>query len=187
MFSRRMRSQSFSHVAITVADFNRSVRFYPELFGATLVGVSHTPKERIQGFFGVDDPDPELKIGWLRLPGGATIEIFEFTPYVPAEPTVWNRQGIHHFSVNVHDTDRWHAYLASRGVKIVAEPLTSPGPGPHTFMFIADPDGNLLELIDMKVKRPLLKLFGPAAGGIFKRTMYRKYYLPGQVTRKQAE
>ena len=35
-----MKVRSFSHVALTVADFNRSVRFYTEVFGCTLVGVT---------------------------------------------------------------------------------------------------------------------------------------------------
>jgi len=62
-----MKVHSFSHVAITVADFNRTVRFYSDLFGAPVVGVNcdHDP-ERLRTFFGVDGAGgaaPELKIG----------------------------------------------------------------------------------------------------------------------------
>lgn len=176
----RMKAHSFSHVAITVADFNRSVRWYADIFGAPVVGVSDTPSERVRGFFGVQvpegAPEPTLKIGWIRIPKGATIEVFEFKPSEPAEPVVWNRQGIHHFSVNVRNTGKWHEYLKSKGVDIVGPPEQSPHG--HTFFFIRDPDGNLIELIDNKHMRAVLKFLGPLGGVIFRRTMYKKYYRP---------
>ena len=34
-----MKARSFSHVGITVSDFNRFVRFYSDVFGCRLVGV----------------------------------------------------------------------------------------------------------------------------------------------------
>ena len=34
-------------------------------------------------FFGVDAPAPTCKIGWIRVPGGAMLEIFEFQPQQP--------------------------------------------------------------------------------------------------------
>ena len=49
-----MRVRSFNHVGITVADFNRAVKFYWEVFGCPLVGVSDAPEERVKAFFGVD-------------------------------------------------------------------------------------------------------------------------------------
>lgn len=170
-----MKAVSFSHVALTVADFNRSIRFYDEVFGATLVGVTtEHPRERLQGFFGIDDPDPSLKIGWIRFPGGAVAELFEFTPGQPAEEVVWNRQGITHFSLNVRGTDRWHVWCLEKGVEIVAPPLASPKG--HTFFFVKDPDGNLIELIDNKHMRPILRWLGPLGGWVFRRTMYKKWY-----------
>src|SRR4029450_13428778 len=59
-----MRARSFSHVGITVSDFNRAVRFYWEVFGCPLVGVADTPPERGGSFFGVDAPAPAWHIGW---------------------------------------------------------------------------------------------------------------------------
>ena len=35
-----MRAHSFSHIGITVSDFNKAVRFYADVFGCPLVGVS---------------------------------------------------------------------------------------------------------------------------------------------------
>ena len=88
----RMRARSFSHVGITVRDFNTFVRFYWDVFGCPLVGVSDTPPDRVRSFFGVDpstqstpetesaslragSPEPTCKIGWIRAPGGAVASL----------------------------------------------------------------------------------------------------------------
>ena len=81
-----MRAQSFSHVGITVADFNRFVQFYWDVFKCPLVGVSDTPPDRVRSFFGVDGPSPKCKIGWIRVPGGGVLEIFEFQPHLASQP-----------------------------------------------------------------------------------------------------
>ncbi len=179
-----MRVRSFSHVAITVSDFNESVRFYWHVFGAPLVGVSEAPADRVCGFFGVDPtadvPVPTGKIGWIRVPGGATIEIFEFVPHEPAQDVVWNRLGHTHLSFNVHDTKKWHRYLADLGVEIVSPPEKSPRG--HTFFFVKDPDGTLIELIDNKHMRAVLRWLGPLGGVVFRHTMYKRYYQPRSRT-----
>jgi catechol 2,3-dioxygenase-like lactoylglutathione lyase family enzyme len=171
-----VRVKSFSHVAITVSNFNEAVRFYADVFGAPVVGVSDTPSERVRGFFGVDAPAPTCKIGWVRIPGGATIEIFEFSPHEPRTDVVWNRLGPTHISFNVHDTQIWHDYLRDKGLEIVSPPEQSPHG--HTFFFVKDPDGNLIELIDTKHMRHVLRWLGPFGGWLFRRTMYRRYYQP---------
>ena len=65
-----MQVRTFSHVGLTVSDFNTAVRFYSDIFGCPLVGVADTPPERVKAFFGVDHPVPSCKIGWIRVPGG---------------------------------------------------------------------------------------------------------------------
>ena len=177
-----MRVHSFSHVAITVADFNRTVRFYRDVFGAPVVGVNcdHDP-HRLRTFFGVDSPTPELKIGWIRVPGGATIEAFEFRPAGPPGPAVhWNRPGFTHLSFNVRGVEKWHDHLMRKGVEIVSPPETSPKG--HSFLFVKDPDGNLIELIDNHHMRAVLKWLGPLGGLLFRHTLYRKYYRPSSPT-----
>ena len=81
-----MRARSFSHVGITVSDFNKAVRFYWDVFGCPLVGVADTPPERVRTFFGVEGTAPSCKIGWIRVPGGGVLEIFEFKPQRAAGP-----------------------------------------------------------------------------------------------------
>src|SRR5262245_40294929 len=114
-----MKVRSFSHVGITVSDFNRAVKFSWEIFGCPPVGVSDTPAERVRSFFGVDAPVPNCKIGWIRVPGGGVLEIFAFEPKQPPAATPWNRIGLTHFSFNVRHLQRWYDDLQQKGVECV--------------------------------------------------------------------
>jgi catechol 2,3-dioxygenase-like lactoylglutathione lyase family enzyme len=170
-----MRVRDFSHTGITVSNFNRAVKFYWDVFGCPLVGVADTPPDRVRNFFGVKADAPSCKIGWIRAPGGATLEIFEFQPQQPPAPGPWNRVGLTHISFNVRNTERWYDYLMSKGVECVSKPERSPRG--HTFFFARDFDGNLIELMDLGYMYHVLKWLGPLGGWIFRRGMYQKYYL----------
>jgi glyoxylase I family protein len=171
-----MRARSFSHAGITVSDFNKAVKFYWEVFGCPLVGVADTAPERVKAFFGVgqDVEVPRCKIGWVRVPGGAVLEIFAFEPQQNAVNIPWNRVGLTHISFNVRNTQKWHDYLVSKGVEIVCKPERSPRG--HTFFFVRDFDGNLVELMDLGYMHHVLNWLGPLGGWIFRRGMYKQYY-----------
>jgi catechol 2,3-dioxygenase-like lactoylglutathione lyase family enzyme len=177
-----VRARSFSHCGITVSDFNRAVKFYWDVFGCPLVGVADTPPERVRTFFGVDpstslaagSPPPTCKIGWIRVPGGGVLEIFEFQPQQPPIPIPWNRVGLTHISFNVRNTHRWYDYLLSKGVECVSRPERSPRG--HMFFFARDGDGNLIEMMDLGYMYHVLKWLGPLGGWLFRRGMYKRYY-----------
>lgn len=169
-----MKARSLSHAGVTVSDFNRAVRFYSDVFGCPLVGVADTPPERVRGFFGVDAERPSCKIGWIRVPGGGVLEIFEFKPHLPPDPVPWNRVGLTHISFNVRNTQKWHDYLTSKGVECLGKPERSPRG--HTFFFAKDFDGNLIEIMDLGQMYHVLKWLGPLGGWLFKRGRYKKYY-----------
>ena len=169
-----MRVRSFSHVGITVSDFNAAVKFYWEIFKCPLVGVSDTPTDRVREFFGVDDDAPTCKIGWIRVPGGSVLEIFEFQPYENAVKVPWNRIGLTHICFNVRGTQRWYDYLEEKGVECISKPEKSPRG--HTFFFVKDPDGNLIEITDLGYMYYVLGWLGALGGFLFRRGMYRRYY-----------
>jgi catechol 2,3-dioxygenase-like lactoylglutathione lyase family enzyme len=169
-----MKARSFSHVGITVSSFNRFVQFYSDVFGCRLVGVAFHPPERVQTFFGVEGAR-SLKVGWVRVPGGGILEIFEFQPQLPAAPIPWNRIGLTHFSFNVRNTQKWHDYLVGKGVEIVTTPERSPRG--QWFFFVRDFDGNLIELIDLGLMHYVLAWGGALGGWLFRRGMDRQYYL----------
>lgn len=169
-----MKAQSFSHTGITVSNFNRAVQFYWDVFGCPLVGVADTPPERVRTFFGVTGEAPSCKIGWIRVPGGATLEIFEFQPQTPHVDGPWNRVGLTHISFNVRGIQRWHDYLVAKGVECLSAPERSPRG--HSFFFVRDFDGNLIEMIDLGHMYYVLKWLGPLGGFLFRRGMYKQYY-----------
>ncbi len=168
-----MKARSFSHTGVTVTDFNRAVRFYWDVFGAPLVGVSDAPADRVQGFFGVKGGGT-CKIGWIRIPGGAVIEIFHFEPQLPPEAIVWNRVGWTHICLNVRGIQKWYEYLVRKGVQIVSPPEQSPRG--HWLFFVKDFDGNLIEITDLGYMYHVLNWLGPLGGWVFRRGLYKKYY-----------
>jgi catechol 2,3-dioxygenase-like lactoylglutathione lyase family enzyme len=175
-----MKVRSFSHVGITVRDFNESVRFYWETFGCPLVGVSDADPTRVRGFFDVNAPGAKCKIGWIRVPGGGVIEIFEFTPQLPHQPVSWNRVGITHFSLRVTNIRKWYDYLTSKGVTVLGEPEQSPNGG-QQFFFIQDCDGNLIEIMDLRLMHYVLQWLGLLGGWLARNGWvrdYSRYYLP---------
>jgi len=169
-----VRARSFSHVGITVSNFNRAVRFYWDVFRCPLVGVADTPPERVRTFFRVAGEAPRCRIGWIRIPGGGVIEIFEFQPQLPPSAIPWNRVGLTHFSLNVRNTHRWYEYLRRKGVECVSPPERSTRG--HWFFFARDMDGNLIEMMDLGYVHYVLQWLGPLGGWIFRRGMYRQYY-----------
>jgi catechol 2,3-dioxygenase-like lactoylglutathione lyase family enzyme len=176
-----VRARSFSHTGITVSDFNRAVRFYWEVFGCPLVGVAETPPDRVRTFFGVapspplgTGPSPSCRIGWIRVPGGAVLEIFEFQPQLPARPVPWNGVGLTHISFNVRNLQRWYDDLSRKGVECVSRPERSPRG--HSFFFAKDFDGNLIELMDLGHMYYVLGWLGPLGGWLFRRGRYKRYY-----------
>ena len=169
-----MKVRSFSHTGITVSDFNSAVKFYWDVFGCPLVGVSDAPTERVRGFFGVDADAPTCKIGWLRVPGGAVIEIFGFDPRQEPIEVPWNRVGLTHICFNVRNIQRWYDYLVGKGVECLGPPERSPRG--HTLFFAKDPDGNLIELTDLRYVYHVLAWLGPLGGLLFRRGMYKQYY-----------
>ena len=117
---------------------------------------------------------PRCKIGWIRVPGGAVLEIFEFQPQLPPRAVPWNGVGLTHISFNVRNLAKWHDYLTRKGVECVSRPERSPRG--HSFFFAKDFDGNLIELMDLGYMHHVLQWLGPLGGWIFRRGMYRQYY-----------
>jgi catechol 2,3-dioxygenase-like lactoylglutathione lyase family enzyme len=169
-----MKVRSFSHVGLTVSDFNKAVQFYWEIFRCPLVGVADTPPDRVRAFFGVDAPAPSCKIGWIRVPGGGVLEIFAFEPKQASVAIPWNRVGLTHFSLNVRNLQRWHDHLVRKRVEVLGPPERSPRG--HSFFFARDFDGNLIELMDLGYMYHALGWLGPLGGWVFRKGMYKQYY-----------
>lgn len=117
------------HLGLRVADLDRSLAFYTGV-GYEVVG---------------EVPDTDLgHLTMIKLPGDefVTIELVHH----PDGPAVGTGSWLSHLVIHVDSMDLTLAELASHGID--AEPPTSPD-GSDTFQttWIADPDGNRVELV----------------------------------------
>ncbi len=125
----------FNHVATLCTDMDRTVRFYEEVFGAT---VTFEVERR--------DDHPWMKI--VDLGGGAALNIFE----VPAEEIIGERRrqggrgAIDHFALAVAsfaDLEVVSARMAVAGAQEVGDIQRL---GHEWSLFFRDPDGMELEV-----------------------------------------
>ena len=173
-----VKARSFSHVGITVSDFNRAVQFYWEVFGCPLVGVADTPPERVRSFFGVDARRADAaRSAGFACPAAACSRSSSSSRSSRPAAIPWNRVGLTHISFNVRNLQKWYDYLVSKGVECVSKPERSPRG--HSFFFVRDFDGNLIELMDLGYMYHVLGWLGPLGGWIFRRGMYRQYLRVG--------
>lgn len=147
------------HASLTVADLDRAVAFYESVLGMRTAMTSTL--------------DEETCIGYLRLPPGTTgrmamlqsgrsivggLELLEFMP-APANPTPPKRPGdpglwMVAFEVIGESLADAHDRLAACGVRFwgeitIARLAAHP---PFPMLLFEDPDGNLLELIQLPTR-----------------------------------
>jgi catechol 2,3-dioxygenase-like lactoylglutathione lyase family enzyme len=99
---------------------------------------------------------------------------FRIPAAAPAGAVRWNQVGLTHISFNVRNLQGWYDYLVRKGVECVSRPERSPRG--HSFFFVKDFDGNLIEMMDLGYMYYVLGWLGPLGGWLFRRGMYRKYY-----------
>ena len=107
-------------------------------------------------------PNTSLRLGLTRCTG------------VPPRSVPWNGVGLTHISFNVRNLQKWHDHLQRKGVEIISQPERSPRG--HSFFFVKDFDGNLIELMDLGYMYHVLNWLGPLGGWVFRRGMYKQYY-----------
>jgi catechol 2,3-dioxygenase-like lactoylglutathione lyase family enzyme len=112
-------------------------------------------------------------MGFMRAPGGAVVELFEFAPAAKTAGPVWNAPGLTHLALDVAGVAAWTTRLKAEGLSFVTEPQRTEG---VDWVFLRDPDGNLVELIDLGPKRPALRIVGGLLGSLKKRGDWAAYY-----------
>jgi lactoylglutathione lyase len=124
------------HLSLRVADEDRSLAFYTAL-GYEVIGTV---------------PDTSIgRLTMLKLPDDEFVSV-ELV-FDPAGDPVEPGTGPYYFVVKVESMAATIAHLAAAGIE--AEPLSSPG-GPDDLIttFIADPDGNRIELVQWPAGHP---------------------------------
>jgi catechol 2,3-dioxygenase-like lactoylglutathione lyase family enzyme len=161
--------RSLAQVGITCIDIERSLKFYMETLGLPLLEAINVPEDQKRDIYGLTD-GTKVTFFLLRTGNGGFVELFHFDPLGgPHQEVVWNRPGITHFAIDVKNLPDVMKRLESQGIKFVSPVKTNFG---TDFIFTRDPDGNLLELIDMKA------LYWPARilGGLIARGNTKRKY-----------
>jgi predicted enzyme related to lactoylglutathione lyase len=142
----------FVHTNLIARDWRRLAAFYEAVFGCVPV----LPERDLSGDWldaATKVPNARIRGAHLRLPGfgddGPTLEIFEYSPPGPAAPpAAIHRPGFAHIAFRVDDVEAArHDVLAAGGSdfgKLVSAPVS--GAGFVTFAYVADPEGNIIEL-----------------------------------------
>lgn len=141
----------YVHTNIVAEDWQQLAQFYIAVFGCVPV----PPERDIQGAWlnaATGLPAAHIRGVHLRLPGygpdGPTLEIFQYRPEHPPSPKSINRPGLAHLAFAVDDVaTAQEAVLAAEG-EAVGEMVTLeiPGAGSVTFVYVTDPEGNIIEL-----------------------------------------
>ena len=146
----------FVHTNLIAKDWKRLSAFYREVFGCVPVpperDLSGAWLERATGISG-----SHISGMHLRLPGygdeGPTLEIFEYGS-MPEHPSVKpNTPGFSHIAFAVDDVAaaarKVFTFGGSAVGELVAREVT--GVGLLTFQYVADPEGNVIELQNWKL------------------------------------
>jgi predicted enzyme related to lactoylglutathione lyase len=141
----------FVHTNLVARDWKRLVEFYINVFGCTPV----LPERNIRGQW-LDDAtgvaNAEIAGMHLRLPGfgddGPTLEIFQYSQPEAATKLTANRPGFGHIAFAVEDVQAAHDAVLAAGGSTVGKIVTTEiqDAGEITFVYLADPEGNIIEL-----------------------------------------
>ena len=141
----------YGHTNLIASDWRALSRFYQDLFGCT-------PVPPVRDFRGPDldrgtgIAGAELRGEHLRLPGhgpdGPTLEIFNYNVLEKKPGVAVNRPGFGHIAFVVDDVAAAQEAVLRAGGGSVGEvvTLTNALGRKLTWVYVTDPEGNLLEL-----------------------------------------
>jgi predicted enzyme related to lactoylglutathione lyase len=141
----------YRHTNIVAEDWRKVAGFYEQVLGC-----SRVPPERascgewVERSTGV--PGAEVRGIHLRLPGfgdsGPTLEIFEYNNAENRPETAINRPGFAHLAFEVDNVEAARDEVLAAGGGCVGELVTAEitNAGTITFIYMTDPEGNIVEL-----------------------------------------
>ena len=136
------------HTGIVVQDMEKSLHFWRDVMGLKIT-VDFREKgafiDTVQGLSGVD-----LRMIKLTAPDGSMIELLQDAAH-PMPAAKQNRlcdRGIRHVAFTVADIETSWTRLNEAGCEVLSAPVASPD-GKVRLFFARDPEGNLMELVQM--------------------------------------
>lgn len=146
-----MSGVRFVHTNLVARDWRALARFYEQVFGCVPV----LPERNLSGRWleeGTGVPGAEIRGMHLRLPGcgegGPTLEIFQYNRQEERQPPATNRPGFAHIAFAVDDVEAARDAVIAAGGSDVGRLVSVEieGAGHITFVYVADPEGNIIEL-----------------------------------------
>ena len=134
-----MQPSRIHHVGLPVTDLGLSVAWYREALGLT-----HDAAAGVPG-----------GVAFMVAPTGERLELLA----VDVQPSTWDepiaalRAGVPHTAWTVDDLDDVYARAVEAGGRSVWTHRDTPEPGLR-IAFVADPDGNLVELLSREGEAP---------------------------------
>lgn len=141
----------YGHTNLIAKDWRSLAKFYEEHFGCVPV----PPERDFKGDDlerGTGIPGAHLRGAHLRLPGhgaeGPTLEIFNFNVLEERPGVAVNRPGFGHIAFIVDDVAAARETVLAAGGQPVGEivTLTNAAGMRLTWVYVTDPEGNVLEL-----------------------------------------
>ena len=141
----------YAHTNIIARDWQRLVAFYTEVFDCK---PAPPPRDQEGDWLsqGTGVPNAALQGMHLRLPGygeaGPTLEIYTYRHTIDAPPARPNQRGLGHLAFRTDDLDALLIKALDHGAAKIGELTTHQieGVGSLAFIYIADPEGNVIEL-----------------------------------------
>jgi len=148
LLEQKMKSK-FLHIGMTVKSIEKTAEFYSKYLGFEMQNSFTFPAE----FFQKKKELYKLTDGtfapaaFLKSPDGIVLELFEFNPQLPFENPVWNRPGYHHLCFKLENMPDRAKEMKADGVEFYFDPdFRGPPEGGEYWVFLKDPDGNMIEL-----------------------------------------
>ena len=136
------------HTGIVVRDIEKSLRFWSDVLGLKVAadfreeGKFIDTAQRLSGV--------KLRMIKLTAPDGSMIELLQDDAH-PTPAAAGNElcdRGIRHMAFTVADVETSWQTLRAEGCETLSEPITAPD-GKARLFFARDPEGNLLEIVQM--------------------------------------
>jgi lactoylglutathione lyase len=119
------------HTAFQVSDLDSAVRFYTESLGLRLLS-RHLDHEHQEAY------------AFLALEGG-NLELLQKLDR-PFRPREIEPPYCPHLAIETEDISRVTAFASEKGIRVVAGPFEAPGEA--KWMYLCDPDNNILEYVE---------------------------------------
>jgi catechol 2,3-dioxygenase-like lactoylglutathione lyase family enzyme len=141
-----------NHISFTVEDLSRSISFYNDTLGLSLLGVADRDPSFSAAVTGI--PNARLRIAYLAAPNCA-VELIQYLDGagVKADTRTCN-VGSAHVCFEVVDVDNLIDRICSSGGRLAgARSVVPAGPnlGRHV-AYVEDPDGNTIELLSVELR-----------------------------------